>query len=147
MKNRKSYLAAWWAENKEAVNAKKRAEYRAKAESECARSAERRSTLRGRYSILKGSAKQRNIELTITFEEYSEIVKNPCFYCKGKLGSLSERGHSIDRARNDLGYIPFNCLPCCIVCNMLKSSHFTSKETLAAVDAILKHREYFNNLT
>lgn len=53
-------------------------------------------------------------KFNLTFEEFLEIVKQPCFYC----GDTTSNG--IDRVDNNKGYISGNMVSCCKVCNFGK---------------------------
>lgn len=71
------------------------------------------------YGVYKRSADLKQLDFIITFEEYAEIVKNPCHYC----GVLHNRGfNGIDRENNKKGYILENCVSCCKMCNYMKKS-------------------------
>lgn len=71
------------------------------------------------YYHYKKSAKSREIELQITFEEYYEIVKNPCYYC----GDLRERGfNGLDRINSMGHYTLDNVVSCCTMCNYMKNA-------------------------
>jgi|SRR6267154_2538943 len=72
----------------------------------------------GRFSNLRKSAKQRKLELTLTFDEFCGLISQPCFYCKGL---LPEAGSGVDRINSSIGYILENCRPCCTNCNLAKS--------------------------
>ena len=84
---------------------------------------------RGRYRRLVYSAKhgrkRRSIELRLTFEEYVELIKQPCFYCGD---DLPTDGSGLDRKDNTKGYVKENLVPCCEQCNKAKSSFFTVEE-------------------
>lgn len=70
------------------------------------------------YGVYKRSAELKQLDFIITFEEYAEIVKNPCHYC----GVLHNRGfNGIDRDNNKKGYILENCVSCCKMCNYMKN--------------------------
>lgn len=79
---------------------------------------ERRESTKNRYSALKSRCKRLKKFLSISFEEYAEIVKNDCFYCGG---ILPPAGFGLDRIDSSLGYTINNVLPCCRVCNVLKN--------------------------
>jgi hypothetical protein len=63
-------------------------------------------------------------------EQARTILSSNCFYCgtepsqikngKRSFGSFIYNG--IDRLENSIGYVPSNVVPCCVVCNMAKSS-------------------------
>ena len=73
----------------------------------------------------------------ISLEEYMSIVKQNCFYCGGKpensftiksssAGPTTIRFSGIDRILPQYGYIKNNVRPCCLQCNMAKSTSTTS---------------------
>lgn len=47
-----------------------------------------------------------------------ELISNECFYCNG-FNETSING--IDRFNNDIGYTMQNAIPCCDICNTMKS--------------------------
>jgi hypothetical protein len=61
--------------------------------------------------------KIRNVEFTLTLEDFIKIVDNPCHYC----GKIVE-GMGVDRKDNKNGYTLENSLPCCWMCNQMKST-------------------------
>lgn len=85
-------------------------------------------------------AKKKNIDFSITLEEYTNIINNPCYYCNGCFGKVT-RGSGLDRIDNAKGYTNDNVISCCKTCNTLKGENFTAEETLAAVRAILQYRQ------
>ena len=86
---------------------------------------------KSRFSRGKSSAKRRDIEWTLTFDEYSEVVKNNCFYCN--LTVREQTGTSLDRKDSDLGYTKENIVSCCGSCNYLKSTNLTVNETFEII--------------
>jgi hypothetical protein len=66
------------------------------------------------FKKFHNGAAKRKIEFDITFEDFCNIVENPCFYC----GSTYRIG--IDRKNNNIGYKKYNCVPCCPTCNFMK---------------------------
>lgn len=79
------------------------------------------------YNSYKKSAKHRNLEFDLTFDELLQISQLDCFYCNKIPSNLINLKHSkyrysgIDRVDNARGYTKDNCVPCCIECNELKS--------------------------
>lgn len=98
------------------------------------------SSTRGRYANLKNSAKTRNIDISITLEEYIPIIDNPCYYCNDYFDK-TPYGYGLDRIDNNIGYHINNVVHCCGTCNRIKSELLTQEETLAAVKAIILVRE------
>jgi hypothetical protein len=76
------------------------------------------------YREYAASAIKRNIEFTINLDEFTEIVKKPCYYCK-RYNETEVLG--IDRIDSFKGYIKGNILPACEICNTMKKQ-LTMKE-------------------
>lgn len=93
-----------------------------------------------KYKLAKRISKDRNKEFSLTLEEYTDLSNKPCYYCSNLLGDKPIAGTGLDRLDNNLGYIPGNCVSCCMKCNQLKMDVYTPEETKAAVEVILKKR-------
>lgn len=80
--------------------------------------AKNKQKLENRYKKLVREAKEkRNIEIKLTFEEFSDIVIGQnCYYC----GSFEKIG--VDRIESSEWYEIDNCIPCCDTCNMIKNT-------------------------
>jgi len=105
------------------------------------------STLMCGYLNTKHSATRRKYAFHLTFEDFSHIVQQNCYYCnrlpplKNKYcdaeGNLHKgkkkhkyskfaierawvRSHGVDRLDNSKGYIDGNCVSCCGHCNLAK---------------------------
>ena len=87
-----------------------------------------------------GAAK-RNIEFTITLEEFTEIVKKPCYYCK-RYNETEVLG--IDRIDSFKGYVKGNILPACEICNTMKKQ-LTMKEFASHI--ALLYRNFVSEFT
>ena len=72
-----------------------------------------------RYNKLKSSCKQRSIEITITKDEFINMIGEDCYYC-GRLVDV-ECGSGLDRIDSSIGYILSNIVPCCHRCNIMKN--------------------------
>jgi 5-methylcytosine-specific restriction endonuclease McrA len=75
-------------------------------------------TLKGRYRQVKFQAKKHRRPCILTLEEYAAVIRNPCFYCGGK---LPPAGTGIDRINSKKGYTFTNVRPCCKRCNVAKN--------------------------
>jgi hypothetical protein len=84
----------------------------------CLRDRARRRTPEARYKVLLVNAKVRNLEVTLTFEKFQQLISFRCYYCQE---SLPETGSGIDRVDPNIGYVEGNCRPCCSECNQAKS--------------------------
>ena len=110
----KAYQAAYRAKNREQVNAK-HAVYNAEHRDEAAAY---KQTPKGRYGTYKTSAKTRAISFDLTMEEFLTYWQADCSYCKRPIPTVG-----IDRIDSDIGYTLANCVPCCTICNLMKSDH------------------------
>ncbi len=81
---------------------------------------EHANTPRGRYGIIKRSAKQRGIIFEIDFDRYEEELWGlPCHYCEA---DLAPRYGTLDRMNSNGGYTHDNVVPCCSTCNSAKNT-------------------------
>lgn len=71
------------------------------------------------YGVYKRTANYKNLEFTITYDDYVNIVDKDCHYC----GTIQEKGfNGIDRKDQTMGYLLDNCVSCCKMCNYIKGS-------------------------
>ncbi len=97
-------------------------------------------TLKGQYGSLKARAKKRDIEVTLTYDEFVSVRSSgKCTYCDRDLPTDSI-GHCIDRKDNATGYTVENSVPCCGDCNKVKSDVLTHEEMIVAMKAVMQHR-------
>lgn len=103
----------------------------------------------------------------LSFEEFKELVKKPCFYCgaeyskelpdyfcdsksRGVLTDTIVKCNGLDRIDNEKGYEKNNVVPCCTQCNTAKNT-LTQKDFFdwvkkvydIAVKRIEKDENYF----
>jgi len=76
-----------------------------------------------RYNRAKTAANTRNCIWTLTEEEYTSIIKQPCIYGGSPL--LSVKGTALDQKIPGLGYTLENSLPCCCKHNVMKGIYLT----------------------
>lgn len=76
-------------------------------------------SLHGRFITYRSSARKRELVFTLTEEEVKNIVSQPCFYCN----TFKNVTSGIDRVDSSIGYILENCVPCCFMCNRMKSNY------------------------
>jgi len=72
------------------------------------------------------SEEKRELEYSLTKEQYDELIYKPCYLC----GFKNSVGNGLDRQDNNIGYTYDNVLPCCSTCNMMKS--FYNKDEFIA---------------
>lgn len=89
----------------------------------------------GRYASGKQNAEQRGHAFTISLNEFTSLINNPCSYC-GK--PLSETGVGLDRIDSNKGYIEDNVTPCCNRCNVAKGN-MSLDEFFSHLEAMYKH--------
>ena len=103
------------------------------------------------YHITYNNAIKRGYMFELSMDKFKELCSQPCYYC-GKepciplrVGRVKQRliGYrsGIDRMDNSIGYVPSNCVPCCPVCNSMKTDH-PYDAWIAHMERILKrHKE------
>lgn len=112
-------MREYYHAHKEEATAQNKA-WRASHPEETRAAGRRRSRSKGgRFSSLKNAAKRNEREMSLSFDEYLNLIAKPCFYCNG---NLSEAGYGLDRIDCNHGYSLNNVRPCCRDCNVAKSS-------------------------
>lgn len=86
-----------------------------------------KETISGRAIVMiksyRTNDKKKNREFNLTKEWIIQnIIDKPCFYCEDTFRTGCER---LD---NNLGHTIENCVPCCAVCNSVRSNIFTILE-------------------
>ena len=80
--------------------------------------AEAKRNLENNWIMFKRtSIEKRNKELSLTKEEYFELIQKHCTYCNYY---NEDEINGIDRLDNSKGYILDNCISCCKHCNRMK---------------------------
>lgn len=68
------------------------------------------------WNIYTKNASLRNLKWDLTYQHFFELIISPCYYC----GEIPNKTGGVDRMNNKLGYLPFNVVPACKVCNWMK---------------------------
>lgn len=68
------------------------------------------------YSQYKFSAKKKNRDFVITFEQFLHLRNSTCQYC----GNVGNNG--LDRVDSSKGYTLDNVVSCCTTCNVMKNT-------------------------
>lgn len=76
-------------------------------------------------SYYKRNAKKRNLEWSITLEQFDKLIFSNCYYCgdEPRVHELKRKTliyNGLDRVDNNKGYIIDNVVACCTICNMMK---------------------------
>jgi hypothetical protein len=95
------------------------------------------------YSNYKKRATNKNLEFTLTENEYDTLIKGDCYIC-GKQNNYNHR-NGIDRVDNTKGYIEGNMKSCCCECNVMKK-HFILEEFYYKLICIWKHTNISENI-
>ena len=81
------------------------------------------------YSDYKYSAKVRHLDFKLTFDQFHTLIHSNCTYCgtspkerKIAKGENIIKANGIDRIDSNKGYVLENCVPCCPMCNYMKSN-------------------------
>ena len=85
------------------------------------------------YMHYKNHAHSKNRIFNITYEEFKKIVHSDCYYCGSKpsyfrsmirysKNSSLQELNGVDRIDSNKGYTKDNCVPCCKICNQMKSN-------------------------
>jgi hypothetical protein len=84
---------------------------------------EKASSLRGRFSLLRGHSQFTGKECTLTFEQYSYFLSEKCF-----VTGCCDRVSGLDRIDSSIGYTFVNVRPSCERHNEMKNN-MTDEET------------------
>ena len=93
------------------------------------------------YNIYKSNARNRDISMDLTLEEFTSLILTACYYCgkpAQKRGKYLVKMNGIDRLNSLLGYSTVNCKPCCKICNMMKKD-LTIEEFTTNISNIHNH--------
>lgn len=94
--------------------------------------------------IYKSNAKRRGLELTLTVNDFKELIYKSCVYCGAAASNLIKprraqrrkpvKYNGLDRVDNSLGYTKENVVTCCGACNIAKNDR-SEAEFLAWIEA------------
>lgn len=104
------------------------------------------SSFRKLFRDYYNGAKQRNLEFKLNEEQFKEFTTKDCFYCGRepyniRYNQSKSEGYlytGIDRIDSSKGYIENNIVPCCTICNKMKSN-IKSEDFLNTVKLINKN--------
>src|SRR5688572_10795522 len=90
----------------------------------------------GKYNRYLQNCKKLKIEWRLTKKEAHKLLLGSCKYCGKECSKADPNG--IDKVDNDKGFVPDNCVSCCIICNWWKHT-YTVDEFLAHAKKITEH--------
>jgi len=104
------------------------------------------AAMRALLAIYKRGAKKRDLSFELTEEEFVSLTKQSCYYCSIKPVQVYHPGqcngdfiyNGIDRIDNNKGYTLDNVVPCCGICNGMKSV-MTKDSFLQQIEQIYLH--------
>ena len=81
------------------------------------------------YNSYNSNALRRNYKFELSKSEFFNIITKNCYYCGAKPNNVQKGVNNndnyfysgIDRIDNNIGYNIDNCVPCCKICNRVKS--------------------------
>jgi hypothetical protein len=125
-KEQRSGYSCWCQE----CNSKKYQKYRSTEKGRSKR-LEYNRNFSNKYKTLLRTAKKRNLDVSITFQEYCKVLGScACHYCG--ICFLDESGYGLDRKDNALHYHLDNLVPCCGKCNwMLQERPYWEKQIIS----------------
>lgn len=103
------------------------------------------------YSVYKHNALKRNLEYSITIDDFRNLTSSDCYYC-GEKPQYAHDGvtcstpyiyNGIDRVDNSIGYTLENCVTCCRICNWMKRTQSQSDfiEKCAKITQYINHKK------
>lgn len=96
-------------------------------------------SLKGRYRGLKYRCSKKGIKLTLSLEDFSDLVDGKsCTYCNNPINHTY--GSGLDRKDNSKGYTKSNAVPCCATCNSIKGDKLSYEEMMICMGAIRAYR-------
>lgn len=97
------------------------------------------------FRYLKKSATQRCYDFSLTLKDVVKLTSSNCFYCgkkpENKINNnkFTYNYNGIDRKNNNKGYLLENCVSCCRVCNVGKST-LSYDEWILHLESLVKYR-------
>lgn len=91
-------------------------------------------------------AKARDLEFSLSDEDFDNLIFNNCYYCDSKPSVYQSdlkfnktdevfKRNGIDRLDSTFGYTKENCVPCCPTCNLMKMT-LSHNEFLSHINKI-----------
>lgn len=100
------------------------------------------------YNRYACTARNRGYVFNLDKDQFKTITQSICHYCGIEPKQIADKGtasgtylyNGVDRVDNNLGYEPYNVVPCCTACNMMKRL-MSKQEFIDHVKRIAKHQE------
>lgn len=120
------------------------------------------SVFKRRWRSIKSGARKRKLIVEITYEDFKEMAKLPCYYCRTeptkswiKSRAVDADGntivayadlHGLDRLDSTIGYTIENVVTCCLICNRMKSD-LSVEQFYRKVSEIYEYNQKTGNYT
>lgn len=104
-------------------------------------SKEYEKTPKKRFSNTKNQAKKRDLEFSLSLDDFIDEISKPCSYCSNLLGEKSIFASGLDRKDNSKGYTIDNICSCCWICNSIKGEFLSYEEMKNVASLLLKMRK------
>jgi hypothetical protein len=88
------------------------------------------------YTHYLSRALKKNLEFTLTKEEFINFTNDDCFYCDKSASMFHSNG--VDRLNNNSGYTTSNCVSCCSECNFMKGA-LTRRQFIETCKKVAEH--------
>ena len=89
------------------------------------------SAIKNVFQNYRLKSSKRGIKFSVKFDEFMEIATSNCYYCGDPPSNIRKYTYrdrvflsyynGIDRVDNNKGYVKGNMVPCCRICNKIKS--------------------------
>jgi hypothetical protein len=93
--------------------------------------------MKTKYRSLLKRAKERNLEVTLSYNSFKKLKNDDCYYCGMSslfikyycdILNINTPWATIDRKDNSKGYTEDNCVAACFLCNKIKGNFFNQEE-------------------
>lgn len=103
--------------------------------------------IRSKLSQLKNSARKRNIEFDLTYDDIKKLLEvKTCYYLGTRFSYNKQFSRTIDRLDNKKGYIKGNVVACSYKANSIKETILENSSTSLTMNQFLKMVDKFQKL-
>lgn len=103
--------------------------------------------IQSKLNQLKGSAKKRDIEFDLTYDDVKKLLEvKTCYYLGTRFSYNKQFSRTIDRLDNKKGYIKGNVVACSYKSNCIKETILENSSTSLTMNQFLKMVDKFQKL-
>jgi hypothetical protein len=88
------------------------------------------------FKQYRANAKHSDRLFNLTINDFAQLEKLECYYCGENTKILG-----YDRVDNNIGYLKSNIVPCCDICNYMKSDLATEQWVKHIERVLIRHKE------